>query len=235
MAHLSTRAARLLGVAGAVVLTLALGASAVSAADPVKQSGGKAYGYDASAGTGVSDHSTGSGNANAGNANAGNGNAGNGNSGIAHAKVILCHATSSATNPFVRISVNIHAAGYRNPNAPDRETGHDGHERDIIPPYHFGSIHYAGQNWDAAGQAIWNNGCQQPGPSNPPSNPPSDPPHNPPHNPPSSTPTPPIATLPPTDTNLGGGSGGPAPLLPFVGLFLSVLSGASLLLGRRPV
>ncbi|KTR86147.1 hypothetical protein NS354_06055 [Leucobacter chromiiresistens] len=67
----------------------------------------------------------------------------------------LCHATGSEKNPYVSITVN--ANGTAN--------GHIGHQdgRDIIPPFtyndHGEEGSFGGQNWDAAGQAIWNNGC----------------------------------------------------------------------------
>ncbi|SDQ13855.1 hypothetical protein [Leucobacter chromiiresistens] len=72
-----------------------------------------------------------------------------------HNKVTLCHATGSEKNPYVSITVN--ANGTAN--------GHIGHQdgRDIIPPFtyndHGEEGSFGGQNWDAAGQAIWNNGC----------------------------------------------------------------------------
>jgi hypothetical protein len=78
----------------------------------------------------------------------GNSNAGN--------KITICHATGSQTNPFVRIT----------PNANGVVNGHIGHQdaRDIIPPFsyndHGTTKQFAGQNWDANGQAIFNNGCK---------------------------------------------------------------------------
>ena len=66
----------------------------------------------------------------------------------------ICHATGQEDN-YQSIS-------------PDKNgiiNGHVGasHQdgRDIIPPFDYGEPvqHFAGQNWDAAGQAIWNNNC----------------------------------------------------------------------------
>ena len=71
-------------------------------------------------------------------------------------KITICHATASAHNPYVEISV-----------ADDSIThghGHDGHDDDIIPPFDYGSPeqHYPGKNWDATHQAILNNHCEAP-------------------------------------------------------------------------
>lgn len=68
--------------------------------------------------------------------------------------VTICHATGSEKHPYVRIS----------PSETGVLRGHAGlhHQdgRDIIPP--FGS--FPGQNWDATGQAIYENGCVPPAP-----------------------------------------------------------------------
>jgi hypothetical protein len=82
---------------------------------------------------------------------ASNSNAGN--------KVTICHATGSTTNPFVQIT----------PNANGVVSGHEAHQdaRDIIPSFdyndHGTTKHFAGQNFDAQGMAILNNGCKVPG------------------------------------------------------------------------
>jgi len=74
----------------------------------------------------------------------------------AHDKVTICHATGSQTNPFVVIT----------PNANGVVSGHEAHQdsRDIIPPFdyndHGSTKHFAGQNFDANGQAIFDNGCK---------------------------------------------------------------------------
>lgn len=64
--------------------------------------------------------------------------------------VTICHATGSATNPFVMIS----------PSASGVFHGHMGHQggRDIIPPFVWNGATLS-QNWDANGQAIFNAGC----------------------------------------------------------------------------
>lgn len=72
----------------------------------------------------------------------------NGNGGH---KITICHATGSSTNPFVVITVDLHAL---NGHA---GSGHQNGE-DIIPPNN-GTIVPAGQNWTAEGQATFNNGC----------------------------------------------------------------------------
>ena len=77
-------------------------------------------------------------------------------------KITICHATSSASNPYV---VNT-------PNANGDVSGHAGasHQdgRDIIPPFTYndhGTIaSFPGQNWDAAGQEIYYNDCKVPTP-----------------------------------------------------------------------
>ena len=60
-------------------------------------------------------------------------------------QVTICHATGSSSNPYTQITVNENAIS----------GGHGSHSGDIIPPF----TGYAGQNWDANGQSIWNNGC----------------------------------------------------------------------------
>jgi hypothetical protein len=70
--------------------------------------------------------------------------------------VTLCHATGSATNPYVVITVD--AAGAYNGHlgiGPGQE--HQGSE-DIIPPFIYQGTEYS-QNWDAAGQAIFEADC----------------------------------------------------------------------------
>lgn len=92
--------------------------------------------------------------------NPGNSNPGN--------KVTLCHATGSATNPFVVITVNANGAVNGHAGA-----SHQG-GRDIIPPFDYNrggeTVHFPGQNWDAQGQATLANGCEvegQPTPTTP--------------------------------------------------------------------
>lgn len=67
--------------------------------------------------------------------------------GAASNKVSICHATGSATNPFVSISVPEQAIVH----------GHSKHSNDIIPPISG----FAGLNW-AAGESTWNNNCVVP-------------------------------------------------------------------------
>ena len=76
----------------------------------------------------------------------------------AHAKVTICHATGSTSNPFVEVTPS--AAGVFN--------GHLGHQdgRDIIPPFQYKGQTYS-QNWDAIGQATFGNGCEQKGTQTP--------------------------------------------------------------------
>jgi hypothetical protein len=80
-------------------------------------------------------------------------------------KITLCHATDSRSNPYVEVTVDVASTQFQG------HAGHDGpifspdlpdHTKwgDIIPPFDFGAAgSYAGKNWTAAGQAIWNAGC----------------------------------------------------------------------------
>jgi hypothetical protein len=75
-----------------------------------------------------------------------------------HNKVTICHATGSSKNPFVQISVNANGS----------VSGHAGSKhqngRDIIPPFDYndnGTVKtFPGQNWNAQGQATFNNDCK---------------------------------------------------------------------------
>lgn len=74
-------------------------------------------------------------------------------------KVTICHATESDQNPWVELTLP--PAGVLNGHV--GASHHDG--RDVIPPFDYGDgEHFAGQNWDAAGQAIYENGCVDPEP-----------------------------------------------------------------------
>ena len=67
-------------------------------------------------------------------------------------KVTICHATGSATNPYVQITISENAV--REGSGHNRED-HQGGE-DIIPP---GPYDPDGRNWDLAGQTIYDDGC----------------------------------------------------------------------------
>jgi hypothetical protein len=79
-------------------------------------------------------------------------------------KVKICHATAAYNNPYV---VN-------NPAADGDVSGHAGHTGpifypeitetwgDIIPPFTYDGGSFPGLNWDADGQAIYENGCNLP-------------------------------------------------------------------------
>jgi hypothetical protein len=76
--------------------------------------------------------------------------------------VPICHATGSATNPFVA----------NHPSSAGVLNGHWGSDHqggeDIIPPFQFQQNANAevdqtassGQNWDVEGQALWANECE---------------------------------------------------------------------------
>lgn len=67
--------------------------------------------------------------------------------------VTICHATPPDTA----------ASGYNTLTVDDDSifvTGHASeHEADIIPPFESGDLSFPGKNWNALGQAIWENGC----------------------------------------------------------------------------
>jgi len=69
-------------------------------------------------------------------------------------KVTICHATASATNPYVEITVDVASI------VGDSGHGHSGvNAGDIIPPFDIAGQAYAGNNWDAGHQAILEGGC----------------------------------------------------------------------------
>ena len=60
-------------------------------------------------------------------------------------KVTICHATASATNPYVVITVDVASI------VGDSGHGSSGvNEGDVIPPFAMDGYVYAGHNWDAA-------------------------------------------------------------------------------------
>jgi hypothetical protein len=74
--------------------------------------------------------------------------------------VTICHATppDTAAQGYQSITVDVASIGYQ-------QSGHqDQHDADIIPPYSYGEVSFAGKNWTSVGQAIWNNGCVVPDP-----------------------------------------------------------------------
>ena len=73
-------------------------------------------------------------------------------------KVQICHRTASASNPYVQISPS--AAGVYNGHLAHEQVG-NGLGGDIIPPFDYQGQTYS-KNWDAAGRAIWDNGCAIP-------------------------------------------------------------------------
>ena len=100
-------------------------------------------------------------------------------------KVTLCHATDADNNPYTRNTVSFNSIADA-----DDVNGHGDHTGpiwvagdqaekvkwgDIIPEYYYptgvpsgSTLHYTGMNWTTAGQAIWNNACNIPGPTPPP-------------------------------------------------------------------
>lgn len=88
-------------------------------------------------------------------------------------EITICHATGSQGNPYVVNSPAINSSGAF---AGELAGGHNSHTGplwfpgiqvawgDIIPPYDYppANFTYAGLNWTADGQAIYNNGCNIP-------------------------------------------------------------------------
>lgn len=72
-------------------------------------------------------------------------------------KVTICHATASSSNPYVTETVDLSSLG-------DGHGNHGVNPGDIIPPT-AGTDFPNGNNWDATGQGIFNNGCNVPNPS----------------------------------------------------------------------
>ena len=86
-------------------------------------------------------------------------------------KVDICHATNAQTNPYTVNSANTSSVDEKNNKFLN---GHGDHEGgvwfkgiadhswgDIIPPFESPKgTKYAGQNWNEAGKAVYNNGCK---------------------------------------------------------------------------
>jgi hypothetical protein len=71
----------------------------------------------------------------------------------------ICHALGNGgfNDPYPSVSNTL------------AEHGHTSHPLDIIPPFNHRGGHgeverFPGKNWDATGQAIWENGCSRPAP-----------------------------------------------------------------------
>jgi len=88
-------------------------------------------------------------------------------------EITICHATGSQGNPYIVNSPAINSSGAF---AGELAGGHNGHTGplwfpgiqvswgDIIPPYVYppANFTYAGLNWTAEGQAIYDNDCNIP-------------------------------------------------------------------------
>lgn len=88
-----------------------------------------------------------------------------------HRKVVICHATNSHQNPYTVNKVdkssidevnNQYLNGHGDHNGPVWYSGIADHSwGDIIPPFtNDAGNSYPGQNWNAAGKAIYENGCK---------------------------------------------------------------------------
>jgi len=76
---------------------------------------------------------------------------------VSNCNVTICHATGSNNNPFNKITVDDDAVD-GDGNSDHNRSGHQ-NGQDIIPP---GPWDTNGRNWNATGQAIWNNNCNVP-------------------------------------------------------------------------
>jgi len=66
-------------------------------------------------------------------------------------KILICHHLGSGAYNSPCASKTADAGGHSGSSHQDG--------KDIIPPFEYAGGSYPGQNWDVAGQAIWNNGC----------------------------------------------------------------------------
>ena len=91
-------------------------------------------------------------------------------------KVTICHATSATNNPYVVNTVSTSSVdefgnpdlnGHGDHTGPVYSDGMDSGWGDIIPPFEDSKsgVSFAGLNWSAEGQAIWNAGCNPVKPS----------------------------------------------------------------------
>lgn len=85
-------------------------------------------------------------------------------------KIKICHATNSHSKPYIKNKPDIKndgslSGGHLNHTGPLWYLGITEKWGDIIPPYQSGNFSYPGMNWNAQGQAIWNNDCKIPTPS----------------------------------------------------------------------
>ncbi len=76
-----------------------------------------------------------------------------------HTGVTICHATGSQSNPFTQITVDDNAVDGNGNEHNDHNMSNHQNGEDIIPA---GNWDADGRNWNAQGQAIWNNNCNIP-------------------------------------------------------------------------
>jgi hypothetical protein len=78
-------------------------------------------------------------------------------------KVTMCHATDSATNPYVQITVDVHSivdGGHGRHEGPVFSPGATEKWGDVIPAFDFGpQAAYGGLNLDASGETLLDAGC----------------------------------------------------------------------------
>ncbi|MEY2965069.1 MAG: hypothetical protein RLZZ228_882 [Actinomycetota bacterium] len=127
-------------------------------------------------------------------------------------KVTICHATSSTSNPYTVNNINTSSVdeagnkylnGHGNHTGPVYSEGMSSGWGDIIPPFSKpdSGTDFPGYNWDGAGQAIWDAGCQPPNPSPSPTPTETSPSPTPTETSPSPTPTETSPSPTPTETS----------------------------------
>jgi len=139
-------------------------------------------------------------------------------------KVTICHATSATNNPYVVNTVSTSSVdefgnpdlnGHGDHTGPVYSDGMDSGWGDIIPPFEDSKsgVSFAGLNWSAEGQAIWNAGCNpvKPSPTPTPTETTVSPTPTPTETTGSPTPTPTETTGSPTPTPI---TTSPAPVTP---------------------
>lgn len=83
---------------------------------------------------------------------------------LINSKIDICHANNSHSNPYIvnQPDKSGDVSGHADHTGPIWYPGINETWGDIIPPFSYIGGTYPGLNWDAEGQAIYNNGCTFP-------------------------------------------------------------------------